>query len=427
MIPAAPDGAVRLGGLVLRDHWFDVPLDHAAPDGEQIRIYAREAVAADPTATDRPWLLFLQGGPGNKAPRPTRRDGWLGRAVRDFRVLLLDQRGTGRSTPVTPGALRRRGDAAAQADYLARLRADAIVADAELIRRQLVGDDGRWNVLGQSFGGFCILTYLSVAPDGLAGAYITGGLGPLEATAEDVYRATYRTVRRKNAAHHAAFPADRDRLEAVAAHLRSRDVRLPDGSPLSVRRLQTLGMALGGTLHYPSLHYLLEEAFDGGPELSDAFLRATYEALSFVGAPLYAVLQELLYAQGDAPRWAAHRMRPPDFDPGASPLLLTGEMIYPWMLDDDPALRPYREVADLLAHRSDWPALYDRAALSRNEVPVAAALYSDDMYVDAGLAAATAEAVRGLRVWLTNSHEHDGLRETGDVLDRLIRMVRGEL
>lgn len=47
-------------------------------------------------------------------------------------------------------------------------RADSIVADAEVIRMVLVpgtNHDGRWTVLGQSFGGFCCVTYLSLAPE----------------------------------------------------------------------------------------------------------------------------------------------------------------------------------------------------------------------------------------------------------------------
>ncbi|PZF80661.1 hypothetical protein C1I92_24730, partial [Jiangella anatolica] len=70
MIPAARDGSVRLGGLVLRDHWFDAPLSHAAPAGERIRLYAREVVSASDPDRELPWLLFLQGGPGGKATRP---------------------------------------------------------------------------------------------------------------------------------------------------------------------------------------------------------------------------------------------------------------------------------------------------------------------------------------------------------------------
>jgi pimeloyl-ACP methyl ester carboxylesterase len=88
-------------GLVLTEHEFAVPLDHARPDGETITVFAREV--ADPDGRDRPLLVYLQGGPGSEAPRPTRfpsSPGWLDRALTDFRVLMLDQRGTGRSTPI---------------------------------------------------------------------------------------------------------------------------------------------------------------------------------------------------------------------------------------------------------------------------------------------------------------------------------------
>lgn len=434
MIPAARDGSVRLGGLVFRDHWFDVPLDHTDPAGETVTVYAREVVkaakAADGSDQKLPWLLFLQGGPGGKSPRPEGASGWVGRAVDDFRVLLLDQRGTGRSTPATAATLPVRGDAAARADYLAHFRADSIVADAEFIRRQLI-DEQPWSILGQSYGGFCALTYLSHAPEGLAAAYFTGGLAPLEATADEVYETTYRIVEAKNVSFHQAFPWARERLEQVAAYVRSNDVVLPDGSPLTLERLQSLGMGLGQKSAYPGLAFLLEESFvDGvaGPELSDTFLVGVWNKLSFASSPLYALLHEPIYSQGEPTSWAAQRVLGglPQFAPDADPLLLTGEMIYPWMFDADPALRPLRETADLLAQRT-WPKLYDLDALAANEVPVAAALYVDDMYVAAGLSRKTAESVRGTRVWETNVHEHDGLRETADVFDRLIRMARGEI
>jgi hypothetical protein len=43
------------------------------------------------------------------------------------------------------------------------------VKDAEFVRKSLVPKDnydGRWSILGQSFGGFCAVTYLSIAPEG---------------------------------------------------------------------------------------------------------------------------------------------------------------------------------------------------------------------------------------------------------------------
>src|SRR5919199_3991048 len=113
---------VRTAGLVLVEHEFAVPLDHAQPDGERITVFAREV--ADPDGREKPFLVFLQGGPGFEAPRPSRlpsNPGWLDRALQDFRVLMLDQRGTGRSTPVGTLPGRSPGE---QADYLAHFRAD---------------------------------------------------------------------------------------------------------------------------------------------------------------------------------------------------------------------------------------------------------------------------------------------------------------
>lgn len=428
----------RQPGTVLTDHTFTVPVDHDEPDGAQIALYAREVVAADKVANAGalPWLLFLQGGPGMAAQRPVGREAWLDRALREYRVLLLDQRGTGRSTPANRQTLARLRGAEAQADYLAHFRADAIVRDAEMVRRALIGDEP-WSVLGQSFGGFCTVTYLSFAPEGVREAFITGGLPGLDAVADDVYRATYPRVAAKNAAHYERYPDDVERARRVARYLRDHEVRLPSGGPLTVEAFQSLGGMLGAGTGSHRLHYLLEDAFAGGTEssgLSDTFLYQVESHLTFAAGPLYALLHEACYANGAAAtRWSAQRVRAefPEFDPAAAldgdvPLLFTGEMIYPWMFETDPVLRPLRELADRLAERDTWPYLYDAARLRANQVPVAAAVYYDDMYVDRELSMRTAGTIRGLRPWVTNEYEHDGLRASnGAVLDRLIAIGRG--
>lgn len=432
----------RQPGTVITDHLFHVPLDHADPAGEQIDLYAREVVAVGRAGDDLPWLLYLQGGPGYRSPRPLGRDSWLDRALDDYRVLLLDQRGTGRSTPATRQTLPARGDAAAQARYLAHFRADAIVRDCEAVRRALLGDGGRWSLLGQSFGGFCATAYLSSAPEGLREVLIAGGLPGLRSSAEDVYRAAFPRIERKNLAHYARYPGDVAAVRDIAAHLLDHEVLLPGGGRLTVEAFQALGLMLGSGNGSHTLHYLVEDAFVSGArgrELSDSFLHHAQGHLSFAAHPLYAVLHEAIYGQRSvspgATRWAAERVRAefPRFDAAAAlgsgaPVLFTGETIHPWMFTTDPALAPLREAADLLAQREDWPDLYEPATLARNEVPVAAAIYHDDMYVDTADSLATARAVLGLRTWVTDEYEHDGLRVSGGrVLDRLIRLVRGEL
>ncbi|WP_327092764.1 alpha/beta hydrolase [Nonomuraea sp. NBC_01738] len=422
----------RQHGTVLTDHTFTVPLDHDRPDGEQIEVYAREVRAAGEAGRDLPWLLFLGGGPGSPAPRPTG-GGWLPRALRDYRVLLLDQRGTGRSTPVDRRLLSRISDPDAQARYLSHFRADAIVRDAEVIRRALIGDRP-WSVLGQSFGGLCTVTYLSFAPEGLAEAFITGGLPGVRATADEVYRALYPRVVAKNAEHFGRFPGDAGQMRAVVRYLRDHQVVLPGGRPLTVEAFQSLGNLLGGSDGSRTLHFLLEDPFTGGTEPSDAFLsEVDRELAGIAGGPLYSLLHEATYAQGEgATNWSAHRIRAefPAFDAGVAfdsgaPVLFTGEMIYPWMFDDDPALRPFGKAAELIAGRTAWPALYDLDRLRANTVPVAAAIYYDDMYLDCDLSIATARVIRGLRPWITNEYQHNALRTSnGVVLDHLIGLLR---
>ncbi|WP_042804403.1 alpha/beta fold hydrolase, partial [Streptomyces sp. C] len=156
----------RQPGVVLTDHHFTVPLDHDRPDGERIELYAREVVANDKDPERLPWLLYLEGGPGFGARRFTGRQAWLERALADHRVLLLDQRGTGRSTPLNRQTLPARGTPSQQAAHLTHFRADSIVRDAEAIRPALTGG-APWTVLGQSFGGFCATHYLSTVPEGL--------------------------------------------------------------------------------------------------------------------------------------------------------------------------------------------------------------------------------------------------------------------
>ncbi|MYW19985.1 alpha/beta fold hydrolase [Streptomyces sp. SID161] len=428
----------RQPGVVLTDHHFTVPLDHADPGGETIELYAREAVASDKAGQDLPWLVYLQGGPGFGANRFVGRQAWLDRALKEYRVLLLDQRGTGRSTPATRQTLPQRGGAAAQADYLTRFRADSIVRDCEAVRPRLTGG-APWTVLGQSFGGFCTVTYLSLAPEGVRTAVITGGLPSLDAHADDVYRAAYPRIERKVAAHYDRYPQDVERARRIADHLLTHDVVLPNGYRFTVEAFQSLGLMLGTGDGSHRLHHLLEDAFvraPGRPELSDAFQEQAQSLLSYAANPLYALVHESVYGQDARPTaWAAERVRGefPQFDAakaltGDGPVLFTGETVHPWMFDADPALRPLRETAELLAARTDWRPLYDAGRLAANDVPVAAAVYHDDMYVDTAHSLRTARAVRGLRTWVTDEFEHDGLRAGAPrVLDRLLALARDEV
>ena len=404
---------IRVPGAILTEREHVVPLDHDHPDGPTITVFTREV--ADPDGGSRPYLVFLQGGPGSEATRPTSPpSGWMKRALADYRVLLLDQRGTGRSTPVgpvIPGATP-----AEQAGYLTHFRADSIVRDAELIRAELGVD--RWSVLGQSFGGFTSLTYLSIAPAGLREAFLTGGLAPVDGRpVDDVYGATYLRVIDASRRYFERYPEDRARVRELHRRIEGEAVLLPSGDRLTVRRFRQLGLWLGDSAGFELLHHVLEL-----PPDSAAFVHDVEAAHRFTRNPLYATLHESSYADGGATRWSAHRLLPDEIRDGEG---FTAEHVFPWMFEDYGGLRPHREAAELLAEHP-WPRLYDTEALRHNEVPVAATIYVNDLYVERAFAEQTAATVRGLRPWVTDELQHNGLRADGErVLGRLIDLVRG--
>jgi pimeloyl-ACP methyl ester carboxylesterase len=405
----------RIGPFMVTEHAWDIPVDHDEP-GETISVFAREVVQAQDRSLDRPWLVFLQGGPGFEATRPMGSFGWVARAAENYRVLLLDQRGTGRSTAVDVESLAVRGDATRQAEYLRNFRADGIVRDCEFIRHDLGIE--RWSVLGQSFGGFCLLHYLSTFPESLREGFFTGGIPPIGRTPDEVYQATYQRMIDRNARYYERYPQDVDRVRSILQQLDSKQVHLPSGDPLTARRYRTLGHSLGMSTGAEEVHYLVERGLEYWA------LRGIENAQKWDTNPIYQVLHESSYANGHATQWSAQRVRPqfPQFDSMDLPFF-TGEHVYPWQLKDWNRLQPLAEVAELLAEEV-WPVLYDPVRLAANSVPCAAAVYTDDPYVESHFSQEVARNVPRLNVWLTDEHDHDALRVVGGpIIDRLFSMI----
>ena len=148
-------------------------------------------------------------------------------------MLLLDQRGTGRSSRLDPGVITALGSPQQQADHLALFRADSIVQDCEAIRRALLGDEP-WTVLGSVVRRVLHL-HLPVLRPGRA-ARVPGHRRHPAARhrIDDVYRSTYAAVRRRMDDLDRAYPLTRTRLREVADHLATTDELLPSGEPLTV-------------------------------------------------------------------------------------------------------------------------------------------------------------------------------------------------
>lgn len=405
----------RMLDLTVREHTLTVPLVWADTSDERtIDVFA--AVVSRDGGEHLPYLVFLQGGPGSEAPRPFRDPtgpSWLDAALQDYRVVMIDQRGTGRSTPVGDDDLRQ--PAASLAEYITHLRADSIVRDCEAMREHLGAET--WSVLGQSFGGFTTLTYLSTAASSIEHAYFTGGVSAVGRHPDEAYSLTYDKVRDASLAYYRRFPEHRDAFRRLAERADAGDITLPGGEVVSVSRLRSLGMLLGTNEGWQILWSLLER-----DPVTNAFRHDLEAALPFSGRnPLYYVFHESCYADGVVTNWSAERAAPQDFRDDVT--LLTGEHVRREWADTVPALQPWREVVDILAE-VEWPRLYDEAALLESGARGAAAVYANDIYVPMEYSLETLRMLPGVTPFISSENEHNGLR-SGNVLPHLIDLAHG--
>jgi pimeloyl-ACP methyl ester carboxylesterase len=418
--------------MIVTGHRIEVPLDWSRPDAAPtISVFAREVVAVERAGDPSlPMICWYEGGPGFESAYPHARAGWLEQLLTRFRVLLLDQRGTGLSTPLEARALPR-PDAAGCAEYLSHFRADAIVRDAERFRVAILGEAADWFLFGQSFGGFCGLTHLSFLPEHLAGVIITGGFAPVLHDADGVYTALADRMVERSAAYHARFPGDVERIRRIVDHLDRTSEVDAHGQRLTARAFLSLGHWLGHAHGFAELHGIIERAASDVDQLGmlgGLVHQQIGELMSPLTNPIYTVLHEASsYAQGGPTRWAASRViaADPRFALDAQPVpCFTGEMVFPWMFEQWAALRPLREVAELIASRPSWPRLYDVDRLRANRVPVVGTVYWNDPYVARGLALESAELLGNCEVWITNEHEHAAYRiSPKPVAERLFAML----
>lgn len=414
-------------GLTVKEHILACPWDHAEPARGTFDLYARELVP--PQGNDLPVLVYLQGGPGFPAPRPVDASaGVIGEVLKNYRVLLLDQRGTGRSHRID-------GNSPAEdlsVERLELLRQEHIVRDAELLREAL--GIKSWSLFGQSFGGFCITSYCSLFPESVAEAFLTGGLPSITSSVEDTYRNTFLAIRARHSAWYSRFPWAEQRVREVAHHLDHADETLPTGERLSSRRFRTIGINLGRGAGLDELAYLLEDPFHqvaGEKRLCTDFLDTVGSHVSFAQGPLYWAIHESIYGgvASDGPTaWAAHRIREeiPGFEEQADPrskdpYYLTGEHVFPWQGQEDPSLIPFADAADKLAHKTWESSPYDADALAETSPTAAAAVYYDDAFVPVESSMVTASLYKDCRVHLTNEFQHDGIRWDGAALFRRLR------
>jgi pimeloyl-ACP methyl ester carboxylesterase len=286
---------------------ISVPEDPARPAGATVDVFVARIAAAAATPRPDP-LLIISGGPGQSAVdfylqtrgafEPTRRD-------RD--LILVDQRGTGRSAAgfacdvpadlaldtAGPAELGRYVDGCVAAlEHDPRLYTTSVaVQDLERVRAALGIE--RWNVYGVSYGTRVAQHYLRRFPERVRALVLDGVVPPALALGPDVAPEAERALERIFA-RCATDARCGDTFPELGAHFHELLARLdgraaaPSGAP---RRLT--GAELRAVVRFFSynaataalLPVLLSEAYSGNeaPLLgqSDTTLRDLPEALSF--------------------------------------------------------------------------------------------------------------------------------------------------
>jgi pimeloyl-ACP methyl ester carboxylesterase len=421
-------------GYRITDHQVDVPVDWQNPERfGSISVFVREVVKLSRIDDGLPPLIFLQGGPGGASPRPPHNT-WIEKATDHYRVLLLDQRGTGRSTPITGRfitdftAAHGGGVAGtkAAADYVACFRADAIADDVAHLCHVL-NSRVPWTTLGQSFGGFITLSLLSRHPETVSKAMTTGGILAIDRTADDLYDELIPLQTARHDEFRTRFPDDQDLFDGLADRAAAGELVTLSGDVLSVGRLQLLGGDFGMSTGVENLHWMLDTAIEADGKPSQKFIEATARRSEYAGDPLYWTLQEGCYHQGHRDGgWGAWNalQRQPEYARTARPLLTFAEFAQPWMFTEIRALRAFAGVAEELAGERTWPQLWDADQLARNDVPLAAVQYTRDPYVGLAGAQRTLAHVGNSQLWETDDYLHDGLRLHGDtIVPELMRML----
>lgn len=171
-----------------------VPENRAAPEGRKVELF----VAVLPANTTNPKpdpLLILAGGPGQAASRLAPFASRLTEVRRTRDIVLIDQRGTGRSSPLACDAFSRRDEplVVLETDPIPKARACAAelasrnidlaqyttaawIADLESIREAL--GYRTFNLWGGSYGTRVALEYLRLHPDRVRSATLDGVAPP---------------------------------------------------------------------------------------------------------------------------------------------------------------------------------------------------------------------------------------------------------
>jgi pimeloyl-ACP methyl ester carboxylesterase len=262
-----------------------VPEDRAQPAGRAIGIFVAVLPANTISPKDDP-LLILAGGPGQAASQLAPFAARLTELRRTRDIVIVDQRGTGRSSPLTCTAFKPDDNETFEIDLVPRARlcleelkargvdlaqytTPAWIADLEAVRATL--GYAQWNLWGGSYGTRVAQEYVRKYPERVRTLVLDGVAPPSLIITLDVWRtreAALEAIFRMCGASvtcSAAHPDLKGTLARIEATLgpEGRELDLVDPrTGATTRRRVTFDIVLGGLqplLYAPEFATMLPE------------------------------------------------------------------------------------------------------------------------------------------------------------------------
>lgn len=403
---------------------------------------------------DLPIILYLCGGPGADNPpnRNPAMNQWL--LEHGYSILYMDYRGCGESSPIWANILLQnlypKGHREI-ANYITQFCQDNIVRDLEAVRQCLsierVTAGGRpikWTILGQSYGGYISLTYLSMFPEGLQEIFITGGLPPCGMNIDDYFRIEYQDIVNQNKKFYTTYLDANILVRRILALIKAIDpinIEMTGRGYLTGQKLLTLGRQFGSKVGFPEVYNLLQRIKRDLEHTKKLSLDTIVEFESILHVderPLYSILLEQTWCSGGKTRWAAERVAreiegfdylrlnqdgnycDPSDTPADTPIYFTANTYCRFHYDTHEELIDLKGAAEILAEH-EWECPYDYEMLARNprQVPVYAISFKKDMHLDVGVAVKTAKKVGGLRLVVDPGWHQDIRYKPAEVLENL--------
>jgi pimeloyl-ACP methyl ester carboxylesterase len=284
-VAACGDGPTRQRSVALTDcrlpryaqpaqcATVEVPEDRARPDGRRIGIFAGVLPANTPSPKPDP-LFILAGGPGQAASHLAPFAAQLNAVRRTRDIVLVDQRGTGRSTPLEcaafkpdrrdlftvdplPKATACKAELAARGVDAGQYTTSAFVADLDAVRAALGYE--RVNLWGGSYGTRVALEYLRRHPERVRSVVLDSVAPPSMNISLDVWATRDAALDaildacRRSAACSAAHPDPLATLAAIERELGA------DGRTIAIadpRTGETIDVPVGFDLVVATLHQL---------------------------------------------------------------------------------------------------------------------------------------------------------------------------